>query len=66
MVYQNLSIENLISTKIFDNKPSIKEIINFIATTNSDLMDNDREFCYLFDAIASSVASVISSALILG
>lgn len=52
MVYQNLSTENLISTKIFDNKPSIKEIINFIATTNSDLMDNDREFCYLFDAIA--------------
>lgn len=52
MVYQNLSTENLISTKIFDNKPSIKEIINFIASKNLDLMDNDREFCYLFDIIA--------------
>lgn len=52
MVYKNLSTENLISTKIFDNKPSIKEIINFIATTNPGLMDNDREFCYLFDTIA--------------
>lgn len=37
---------------IFKDKPSIKEIIDFIANYDSSFFDNDREFCYLFDNIA--------------
>lgn len=37
---------------IFNKKPSIKEIIDFIANYDSSFFDNDREFCYLFDNIA--------------
>lgn len=36
----------------FKYKPNIKEIISVIANFNLSLMDNDREFCYLFDKIA--------------
>lgn len=36
----------------FDKKPSAKEIVEKISTSKPSLMDNDREFCYLFDSIA--------------
>lgn len=37
---------------MFENKPSIKDIVEKIASFNLSLIDNDRIFCYLFDKIA--------------
>ena len=48
MFDNNLNIEDI----KFDKKPSIKDIISYIAEYNSNFFDNDREFCYLFDLIA--------------
>lgn len=36
----------------FDKKPSTKEIVTKIASLKPSLMDNDREFCYIFDKLA--------------
>ena len=38
----------------FSHKPSNKDIVEKIATTKPELMDNDREFCLVFDKIALS------------
>lgn len=37
--------------KVFPKIPSIKDVIKYIAESNPSLMDNDREFCYIFDQI---------------
>lgn len=43
---------NKICDKKFSKTPSIRDIIKYIAGLNHYLMDNDREFCYIFDTIA--------------
>lgn len=43
---------NKICDKNFSKTPSIRDIIKYIASLNPCFMDNDREFCYIFDTIA--------------
>lgn len=43
---------NKICDKKFSKTPSIRDIIKYIAGLNHCFMDNDREFCYIFDTIA--------------
>lgn len=38
--------------KIFDTKPTTRQIVEKLALFNPSLMDNDRQFCYFFDLIA--------------
>lgn len=38
----------------FESKPSVKDIVEKIASSKPDLMDNDRAFCHLFDTLALS------------
>lgn len=43
---------NKICDKKFSKTPSIRDVIKYIASLNPCFMDNDREFCYIFDTIA--------------
>jgi hypothetical protein len=43
--------DRLINFK-FNSKPSVREIVEKIAKAKPSLMDDDREFCYIFDKIA--------------
>ena len=47
----NLVTEEEMLKKVFPKIPSIKDVIKYIAESNPSLMDNDREFCYIFDQI---------------
>ncbi len=47
----NLVTEEEMLKKVFSKIPSIKDVIKYIAESNPSLMDNDREFCYIFDQI---------------
>lgn len=47
----NLVTEEEMLKKVFPKIPSIKDVIKYIAESNPSLMDNDREFCYIFDKI---------------
>lgn len=48
----NNKIEEFIKKFNYGTKPSIKQIIKDLIEYNSNLADNDREFCFLFDEIA--------------
>ena len=46
------NFENCIEIFKYKEKPSVKQIIKDLIEYNSNLADNDREFCFLFDEIA--------------
>lgn len=48
----NNKIEEFIKKFNYGTKPSVKQIIKDLIEYNSNLADNDREFCFLFDEIA--------------
>lgn len=48
---KNNTVNNFLKN-MFESKPSIKQIVERIAIFNPSLMDNDRQFCFLFDQIA--------------
>lgn len=46
------NLDHQLFDKIFETKPTTRQIVEKLAIFNPSLMDNDRQFCYFFDLIA--------------